>query len=65
MRYLRLFCATATLMCAFALTTYAGGIECDGIAPPPPDPTATSTGDIECGGLQVAASLIQAVLSLS
>jgi hypothetical protein len=66
MRYLRLFCATATLICAFTFSAYAGVIECPAVVDPPPPPTATATGDAPCPGLtQFAESLIQSVLSLS
>jgi hypothetical protein len=63
MRYLRLFCATATLICALGFSAYAGGIECDAVPKPPP--TATAPGNIECDALQVAVSFITSVLSLS
>ncbi len=65
MRYLRLFCATATLVVAFAFSAHAGNIECGGVVDPPPPPTAT-TGNIECDGFTDAAvSLIQSILLLT
>jgi hypothetical protein len=67
MNNLRQFCATAVLVFAMAFSAYAGNIECGGVVnpPPPPSPTATTTGEIECGGLQLAVSIITSVLSLS
>lgn len=63
MRYLRLICATVTLICAFTFSAYAGDIECDGFTVQTPQPTVT--GEIECDLTKMAVSLIQSVLSLS
>jgi hypothetical protein len=63
MRYLRLFCATVTLICALAFSAYAGEIECDGITIQPSH--STVMGDIECDLTKMALSLIQTVLSIS
>lgn len=64
MRYLRLFCASAALTCALALSTYAGDIECD--LAPRTSPAIEVTGGIECDGLtEIAVSLLQTVLLLS
>jgi hypothetical protein len=64
MRYLRLFCATATLICAFTFSAYAGVIECGGVVnpPPPPPPTATAPGEML---MPVAEAIAVALLSLS
>ncbi|HEX8173972.1 MAG TPA: hypothetical protein VF543_02515 [Pyrinomonadaceae bacterium] len=63
MKHLRRFCALATLICAFAFSTYAGNIPCDGIISPPP-PSATATGNIECPAIAAIVILIETVLSL-
>jgi hypothetical protein len=34
MKHLRQLCATAVLICAFAVSAYAGDIECDGFTAP-------------------------------
>jgi hypothetical protein len=67
MKPLTQLCAAAVLTLALAFSTFAGHAECPGVVDPPPDTTstATATGEISCGGLQLAVSLIQSVLSLS
>lgn len=63
MQHLRRLGIIAALICAFTFSAYAGDIECPVYAPPAPQPTAT--GNIECTGLQLVVSFIQAVLVLS
>ena len=63
MRYLRLFCATAALVCALAFSAYAGNIECPAITQPPPQ--ETTDGNIECPAIQATLTIIQGVLLLS
>jgi hypothetical protein len=63
MRYIRLFCATVTLVFAFAFSAYAGNIECGGVVNPPPPPE--TTGQANAPLTQLAVSLITSVLSLS
>ena len=63
MRYLRLFCATVTLVLTLAFSTYAGNIECGGVVNPPPPPEAT--GETSTPLIEITESLILGVLSLS
>ena len=46
MRYLRQFCAVAMLVCALAVSAYAGNIECDILAT---SPQPTAAGEIPYG----------------
>jgi hypothetical protein len=63
MQHLRRLSIIAALVCAFAFSARAeGNIECPVRTSPAPQPTVT--GEIECTGLQLAASVIQSVLSL-
>lgn len=65
MQNLRQLCATAMVMLGLAVATFADGqVNCPPIASPPP-PTATTTGNIECGGLQLAVGVMTSVLSLT
>jgi hypothetical protein len=64
MRYLRQLCLIAGVTFALTFSAIAGEIECPGITTPPPQPTITSSGAIECPGLQLAVSVIQGVLLL-
>lgn len=63
MKHLRQFCLVATLVCACALSAYAGDIECTGFASPS-QPAAT--GQVDCPALtEAAVSLIQSILALA
>ena len=71
MKPLRLFCATATLICAFAFSAHAGNIECTGFASPPPDTTTststatTADGEAPCPGLvDLLTIVIESALAL-
>lgn len=66
MKSLRKICVALVLTCVFALSVSADGGICGEIScPKTAAPQATVTGEIECDGLQLAVSFIQAVLSLS
>jgi hypothetical protein len=56
MRHFRRFSMIAALVCAFAFSTYAGGIECEGVVNPPPPPTAP--GEMLMPAVQVLAVLL-------
>jgi hypothetical protein len=68
MRYLREVCGVIVLACVFTLSTQAGEISCPGLTEPPPPPPppmeAATAGEIECGVLEAALSIIQSVLAL-
>jgi hypothetical protein len=59
MNTLRQFCATATLVCAFAFSAYAGAIECPAVVDPRPTPTVTGI------MLQPIVDAVMVALSLS
>jgi hypothetical protein len=64
MKHLREFFAAVVLTCVLSLSVHAGEISCPGVAPPPSDSTARTTGQIECGLSDFALLIIQRVLSL-
>jgi hypothetical protein len=54
-------CAGAVLVLALAVPALAGHIPCPGVAPPPPEETATTQGQIPC---PVTADVIAALYGL-
>ena len=48
MKPLRQLCAVFVLTFVLASSAFAGDMQC-GAVPPPPDPPASVTGDIQCG----------------
>jgi hypothetical protein len=66
MKHLRLLCATATLICAFAFSAYAGNIECPAAtSAPPPQTTETADGNIECPAMtSIIVTVIESILAL-
>ena len=65
MNRVRHLCAVMVLCLTFAVSAHAGEISC-GVTdpPPPPPPSATSEGEIACGAMEVAAMLLEGVLSV-
>ena len=49
MKQLRQLCAIAVLTFVLASSAFAGNMDCGDVPPPPPDPPASVTGDIQCG----------------
>ena len=67
MRYLRQFCAVATLLCAFSFSAYAGDIPCPAVTAEPPQATGeipnNVAGEMQ-NGVESSSTLSEALLVL-